>query len=174
MKAALDANVLMQLLGVIGNGLYCPRSKEQVVNAEGRADALLERFGQPGYQLLIPAPVMAEVLVKVEPEHQQSYIDFVNSVTSLSIVPFDTKSIIECARLFDAQEAKQLKKGGESKSKIAVDRQVIAIAISNGAKELWTHDKTIFKKAGRVGLIAKSLADIEPIPAQKAMEFAEQ
>ena len=57
---------------------------------------------------------------------------------------------------------------------IAVDRQVVAIAISNSAKELWTHDKTVFKKADRVGLVAKSLADIEPIPAQKVMEFAEQ
>ncbi|MDQ7731310.1 PIN domain-containing protein [Halomonas sp. SpR1] len=173
MKAALDANVLMQLLGIIGNSLYCPRTKQEITNAEGRADALLERFSDPGFQLLIPAPAMAEVLVKVAPELQQAYIDFVNNTTSLSIIPFDTRSIIECARLFDAQEAKQLKKGGESKAKIAVDRQVVAIAISNGAKELWTHDKTVFKKASRVGLVAKSLADIEPIPAQKAMEFSE-
>lgn len=173
MKAVIDANVLMQLLGVISNGLVCPQSGQPIDKLDLRAEALLAKFSQPHFDLLIPAPVLAEVLVKIEPEKHQEYTDAINGMTCLSIVNFDQKSAIECAKLFDSQEVKQLKREGETKAKIAVDRQVIAIAVANGAGELWTHDKKMCRKAKKTGIDVMSFADIDPLPIQEAMEFIE-
>lgn len=51
-------------------------------------------------------------------------------------------------------------------AKLKYDRQILAIAIASGAREIWTHDKQLFKRSQAAGLAAKSLANIDPKPEQ--------
>lgn len=167
MRIALDTNVLVQALRNAKDGIVLvdPATGKNVDRAEARAEALVEQIDVRGGTVLIPTPVLAEYLVGVERSHHQQHLDIVNGVSCFEIVAFDQIAAVECARMVDDNELKVLDPDA-IKAKLRFDRQIIAIALANNADEIWTHDKGLYKKAQRCGLVVKCLADIEPNPQQ--------
>ena len=169
MKAVIDSNVLMQILGELSNGLVCPITKAEIDKLEGRADALLERYSPNDWMILIPAPVIAEVFIKIDKAKHQEYVNRINAVSSISIVAFDELCAITCANIISVEEAKQMKSPADTWAKVAIDRQIISIAKAHNADEVWSHDIKVLKKSKALGMKAMSLADIEPIPRQASL-----
>ncbi|MDD1509300.1 type II toxin-antitoxin system VapC family toxin [Pseudomonas sp. CNPSo 3701] len=167
MRIVLDTNVLVQALRNAKDGIVLvdPATGKNVDRAETRAEALVEQIDVRGGTVLIPTPVLAEYLVGVERSHHQQHLDIVNGVSCFEIVAFDQIAAVECARMVDDNELKVLDPDA-IKAKLRFDRQIIAIALANNADEIWTHDKGLYKKAQRCGLVVKCLADIEPNPQQ--------
>lgn len=169
MKAVIDSNILMQVLGELSNGLYCPYNKTPIDKLEGRAEALLERYASSDWMILIPAPVIAEVFVKIDKAKHQEYVNQINGVSSVSIAAFDELCAITCANIISAEEAKQMKTPAETWAKVAIDRQIISIAKAHNVDEVWSHDINVLKKSKALGMKAMSLADIDPIPRQGSL-----
>ena len=119
--------------------------------------------------VVIPAPVVSEYLLGIDRGHYQTHLDTLNSVKSIEVIPFDQLAAIECAMLVSRQEMKQLDPNA-TMAKLRYDRQILAIAIAAGAKEIWTHDKQLFKKAKAIGITVKSLAHIQPKPEQLSLD----
>ena len=166
MKIVIDTNVLVQIMQNEGaTDLIDPESDQVVVNAFGRAQALIERIDSLKGVVILPAPVVAEYLLGIDRKSYQLHLDVMNSVKCIEVSPFDQVAAVECAMLVSNQEMKQL--DPESKmAKLKYDRQILAIAVASGAKEIWTHDKQLFKRSKAVGITAMSLGSIDAKPKQ--------
>lgn len=166
MKIVIDTNVLVQIMqNENAKELADPVTGAGVDNAFKRAEALVEYIDAVKGIVILPAPVVSEYLLGIDRNSYQIHLDIINSVKSIEVAPFDQIAAIECAMLVSNQEMKQL--DPESKmAKLKYDRQILAIGIAAGAKEIWTHDKGLYKKAIAAGLSVKSLNDIEPKPEQ--------
>uniref|UniRef100_UPI00345B3E3D PIN domain-containing protein n=1 Tax=Halomonas sp. TaxID=1486246 RepID=UPI00345B3E3D len=147
-----------------------PETGKMVERASARANALVEMIDQRNGVVIIPAPVLAEYLIGISQDAYQAQLDLMNSFSCIEISPFDDMSAIECALLVDEQEHKVLDPNA-TKAKLRFDRQILAIALANGADELWTHDKGLFFKAKASGVTTKSLAKIAPLPDQKSLDL---
>lgn len=175
MRIVLDTNVLIQVLrgAKPGSVLLDPATGQVVERLEARAEALIEAIDAKGGLVLIPAPALAEYLIGVHRDHYQEHLDVISGTSCFQIVDFDQIAAIECARMVDDAELKQLDQTG-TKAKLRFDRQIIAISLANAADEVWTHDAGLFAKAAHCGLNVKSLADIDPNPKQIEIEVVPQ
>ncbi|WP_447044082.1 hypothetical protein [Vreelandella sp. H-I2] len=167
MRIVVDANVLMQILKQGGrNDLFCPRTNQLVDRPERRAEGLLDLMKERSDRIIIPAPAFSEILVRIDEHLHHEYLQVINNTACLELISFDPISAIECARLVNNSELKQVVSSEDDKKKISFDRQIIAICVAHQADELWTHDKKMLKKAESIGLKVKSLFDITPEPEQ--------
>lgn len=145
--------------------LIDPESGLVVDNAFSRAEALIEHIEASKGTVVIPAPVVSEYLMGIERSAYQTHLDILGGTRSIEVAPFDQLAAVECAMLISNQEMKML--DPESRmAKLKYDRQILAIALASGAKQLWTHDQQLFKRANAAGLTAKSLASISAKPKQ--------
>ena len=166
MKIVIDTNVLVQIMQNEGaRDLRDPETGEIVTNAFKRAQALVERIESVRGIVVLPAPVVAEYLMGIDRGSYQQHLDIINGVKCIEIAPFDQLAAIECAMLVTNQEMKMLDPDS-TMAKLKYDRQILAISIAAGAKEIWTHDKQLIKRAGAVGILAKSLTGIDANPEQ--------
>jgi predicted nucleic acid-binding protein len=166
LKIVIDTNVLVQIMQNEGaKDLIDPETDKVVVNAFERAQALIERIDSLKGVVVLPAPVIAEYLLGIDRKSYQLHLDVMNGVKCIEVSSFDQLAAIECAMLVSNQEMKQLDPDSKM-AKLKYDRQILAIAISSGAKEIWTHDKQLFKRSKAMGLTAMSLGGIDPKPQQ--------
>jgi len=172
LRVIFDSNVLVQALTGTKEGvsLTDPRTGNVIPDLDLRAQALVDKVDSQGGTVLIPTPVLAEFLVGIDLNSQQTYINLIKTQSCFEVVPFDEIAAIECAQFPDLKELKKLNPSDTS-NKVKFDRQILAIAKSSGVDEVWTHDKGVYNRCKTFGLIAKSLADISPSPEQYPMNF---
>lgn len=60
----------------------------------------------------------------------------------------------------------------DTASKVKFDRQIISIAKALNVDEVWTHDKGVFNRCKEMGIVVKSLADIDPAPVQVLIDMS--
>lgn len=97
----------------------------------------------------IPAPVLAEFLIG-EPNiaRRQEFLSFFSGKNKVfQLLPFDLKSATLCAIIADRLNSLPNEGQKEPRQKIKVDRQIIAIAMSNGVKQLISSDHGLIKSA---------------------------
>lgn len=168
-KIVIDTNVLVQIMqNENAKDLADPETGAVIEDGFRRAEALVERVETLKTVAVIPAPVLAEYLIGLEPGTYQEHLDIINGSAFIEVVSFDQASAIECAYLVNDQERKMMDPDAKQ-AKLKFDRQILAIAIAVGAKELWTHDKTLYRRAANSPVTPRSLADIGPQPEQ--MDF---
>lgn len=166
MKIVIDTNVLVQIMQNEGaTDLISPIDGAVVDNAFKRAEALVERIEAVNGLVILPAPVVSEYLLGIDQSSYQIHLDIINSSKAIEVIAFDQIAAVECAMLVSNREMKTLDPDSKM-AKLKYDRQILAIAIASGAKEIWTHDKQLFKRSEAAGLTARSLADISPKPEQ--------
>ncbi|MGO2458846.1 MAG: type II toxin-antitoxin system VapC family toxin [Ewingella sp.] len=175
MRVIFDTNVLVQALTGTKDGvsLTDPSTGAVISDPHKRAEALIDHVDRLGGSVLIPTPVLAEFLVGIDKNQHQTYINLIKSQSCFEIVSFDEIAAIECAQMPSLKELK-LMMNTDTAAKVKFDRQIISIAKSTGVKEVWTHDKGVFNRCLSLGITAKSLADIAPIPEQFGMDFPQE
>lgn len=146
---ALDCNALVALCGAASD-------------AKTRLEYLLARMDKAKSKILLPMPAVAEFLVRAD----QASLEIHNALakkTAIVFGNFDLAAAHENALL----EAASLGRGdkrdssGEPYQKIKIDRQIVAIARSKGAKLIVSDDAGVRAAALRVGLAAISVDDLE-------------
>ncbi|MBW4237027.1 type II toxin-antitoxin system VapC family toxin [Enterobacter roggenkampii] len=175
MRVIFDTNILVQALTGTRDGvsLTDPCTGEIISDPQKRAEALIDHVDSLGGSVLIPTPVLAEFLVGIDKHQHQAYINLIKSQSCFEIVSFDEIAAIECAQMPSLKELKQMM-SSDSANKVKFDRQIISIAKSTGVKEVWTHDKGVYNRCQTLGITAKSLADIAPLPEQFGMDFSKE
>lgn len=173
MRIVIDTNILIQMIGMRSDRpLFDPATGEEVTRPAARALALMDAIDARKGTIVIPTPVLTEFLLGIPEDTQRHYIDELNGSRLFEIVPFGQRAAIECARLLNPAELKQLNEL-TTKAKLRFDRQIIAIALASGASELWTHDGELMDKAKECGIAeVASLVDITPKPEQGRLEIA--
>jgi predicted nucleic acid-binding protein len=160
---ALDTNTLTLL--------FVPHAPHPVQNAKERIEFLVSDLHGKGEQIVIPTPVLAELLVKGGAA-RNDIIQTLNKSSKFLIAPFDIRAAIELSVMTDAALSRGDKKNGidESWHKITLDRQIVAISKVSGATVIYSDDAGIRAVAKREGLTPYSVEDIK-IPQSGQEKF---
>ncbi len=172
-----DSSVLLLVLDPNAKPPSDPGTGGAVEKAVERIEYLIENLTGDKEKIVIPTPVLSEVLVHAG-DALQPYLDTLNHQAAFRIAPFDQKAAIEAAlAMSDA-----IRRGGHridaanpdaTKTKIKFDRQIVAIAKAEGAHTVYSDDDDVHNYAKRAGLSAYRTAelDLPPEDPQKALDF---
>jgi predicted nucleic acid-binding protein len=138
-----------------------------------RVELLLRNLSEAGVRVVVPTPVLAELLVSVGPGKVQ-LLGEINQSAAFSVVAFDQIAAVECACLNDPTLGKRLGPK-DTKAKVKFDRQILAIAKVAGAHTLYTDDKTLIARATANGLKTVRMQDLSlpPEPPQGELELVQ-
>lgn len=115
-------------------------------------------------KIIIPTPVLAEVLVVMD-----SAIDFVEDIKKnkvFKIAPFDVLAAIELSQIDKLALAAGDKRSGSLSpwQKIKVDRQIVAIAKVNRVRIIYSNDADLKLFGEQQGIPVLNFGDIPIIP----------
>lgn len=171
--ALFDASTLLLLLDP---ELPAPKDKatgEPVSEVEKRIRHLVGQLQQSGNKIIIPTPVLAEVLTRAE-RAGADYFTKLNRSAAFRIEPFETRAAIELARMTAAAIDQGDKKEGvpASWSKVKFDRQIVAIAKTNSVSTIYSDDEDLAKFATAQGISVIKLSELPLPPEDAQMTFA--
>jgi predicted nucleic acid-binding protein len=143
-----------------------PETGKPLRFAKERVEGLIESLGTSD-RLVIPTPVLAEVLVAAE-EAAPEILNQIQSFARFQIAPFDQRAAVELAVM--TREALKLgpKKGTSSEpwQKVKFDRQIIAIARVLGSDAIYSDDTKLCDFAKSVGISTRSTWEL-PVPEKE-------
>ncbi|MBU4527966.1 MAG: PIN domain-containing protein [Hoeflea sp.] len=172
-----DTSILLLLLYPDAKPPIDPATGAAVAKASDRIQHLVEVLSNAKEKIVIPTPVLSELLVNAG-EATSQYLDILNGQAVFRIAPFDQKAAIEAAiAMSDA-----LSRGGiridttnpnATRGKIKFDRQIVAIAKAENAIAVYSDDDDVVKYARHAGMKAYRSVDLDlpPEDLQTTMEF---
>jgi len=155
-----DSNFLLHLLqhNVPGSG---PDDKKWI-------DKLVFRLQEVGERILVATPVLSEVLVYAETATPK-YLDILHKASRFKIAPFDEIAAVKAAESLAGDLKTGIgKRGGATGdwSVIKVDRQIVAIAVVESVKVIYSNDpqlKTLGERH-RIPVINLSILPTHLVP----------
>jgi hypothetical protein len=128
----------------------------------------MEKLAAAREQVLIPSPALCEALV-TEGVDAGEVLAEIHKYACIRIGDFDQRAAIEMAlRLREAIRAGDSREGlSSTKSAMKFDRQIVAIALVNGARVLYSDDAGVQKFAARCSLPVERTADL-PVPCMQS------
>lgn len=129
-----------------------PETGRPIEEYHERIDYCFEQLVSSKAKILVPTPVLSEILVRAE--LVEEYLERIRSESIFRVVPFRMDAAIEVA-LMSRQSIEQGHENNdprEARQKVKFDRQIIAIAKVNNAKTVYTDDKQQRSFAERNGL----------------------
>jgi predicted nucleic acid-binding protein len=170
LTAALDATFLLYFVAPPNSvGVPLDSTGKPVDCAKDRVAGLVADLERSGTRIIVPTPALSEMMVRSGVVAGQSYISIMRKSKSFKIVAFDEKSAVEVAIMaghtVKGEKGKAAK--AETYAKLKYDRQIVAIAHTEGATTFYTDDKGQTKLAKGLGMKVVGLADC-PIPTTAA------
>jgi predicted nucleic acid-binding protein len=159
-----DASVLLLLLDPDASAPNDPSTDQPVEHAQARLEYLIVTLERRRTKVVIPTPVLSEVLVRAG-DAAPAYLEELNRSARFRIVPFDVRAAVELAALTrEALDAGDKREGSTAPwQKIKLDRQIIAIARTEDAAIIYSDDEELQRFAKRAGIEVIGLADL-PLP----------
>ena len=141
-----DATALLHFLEPDAKASHDPATNEPVTDAKARIDFLIESLETRRETIIIPTPVLSEVLVHAGDAGPQ-YLEILNNSRCFRVEPFDQRAAVELAAMTrDAIVAGDLRAGADAtRAKLKFDRQIIAISRTQGQKVIYSDDQDIAK-----------------------------
>lgn len=172
-----DSSVFLLVLDPDTRPPIDPVTGKPLLKAAERIEYLIDNLTADKKKIIIPTPVLSEVLVHAG-DAMQPYIDTLNGQAVFRVVPFDQRAAIEVAlAMRDA-----IRRGGHridaanpdsTKTKIKFDRQIVAIAKAEGAEVIYSDDEDVHAYAKIAGLNSLRTADLDlpPEDPQVSLQF---
>ncbi|HEY4880059.1 MAG TPA: hypothetical protein VIH97_13135 [Candidatus Acidoferrales bacterium] len=148
--------------------MFVPSAKHSVTNAKERVEFLISDIHGTGDRIVIPTPALSEILVK-SGQARNDIIQTLTKTPKFLIAPFDIRAALELSLMTDAALRTRDKRSGTSGTwvKVTLDRQIVAISKTTGARAIYSEDNDVRAIARREGLNAYSVEDIKiPEPPQ--------
>lgn len=141
-----------------------PDTKQPIDFARERIDGLVRELGKSKEKIIIPAPVVAELLTVSGPDGTQ-YFDTITRSKQFQVGDFDTRAALEVSLMNTVALAAGDKKDGIDApwQKIKVDRQIVAICKVHNVRVFYTDDASLTRTAARAGLQTAGIHEL-PIP----------
>jgi len=146
-----------------------PYTKLPIEHAKQRVEYLIKKLSKAKSRVIIPAPVLSEVLVHAG-DAANDYI-LILQQSPFRVAPFDTRAAIECA---DAMTKFGLKAKGKenTRAKIKFDRQIVAIAKVEQVETIFSDDQHIYTIAKQAGLKVVRSFELELDPDDRQGKLA--
>jgi predicted nucleic acid-binding protein len=166
--ALLDTTTLLLLIDPTAKPPIDPKTRKPVERCKERLEHLTETLSQAGTKIVIPTPVLAEILVCAGSSAKSTYLAEIQGAATFQIVAFDVKSAVELSFLIDGEgkQAGKKRPGKETWAKVKFDRQIIATAKAYGVKDIYTDDQHLGEVATLNGIATHHTWDL-PIPPPK-------
>jgi predicted nucleic acid-binding protein len=145
--------------------VWLPGVPASVPQARERIEHLINELHKQSNKIIIPTPVISELLIHAGNAGPQFLVEITKSV-KFRVAPFDIRAAVEAAAMLNAAVRGGRKKGGSGKGswpKTKFDHQIVAIGKVEGADTVYTDDEDLGKLATKLGLKVVSLADL-PLP----------
>lgn len=158
-------NTILSLLLFPDAELQAGPDAAPVERARERVNALVQEIAEAGEQVLVPSPALAEVLATPDC-NMEEVLSTLRVSAFIRIGDFDQRAAVELAiRLRAAVAAGDIREGLKTtKTMMKFDRQIVAIALTNGARVLYSDDDGVKKFGEGSGLKVKRTSEL-PIPA---------
>jgi predicted nucleic acid-binding protein len=151
-KVAFDASFLVFL--------FNRRSGSSVDHAADRVDGLIESLSNKKARIIIPTPALTEVLMAGK-FTVQVYIEKLKEFGAFQIRAYDERAAIELAAWYVATKKNNKNRAKQSPwNKIKFDRQIVAIAKTQGVSAVYSDDEQLCQFARECGMDAYGLADL--------------
>lgn len=151
--------------------LFLPGARHEIKNAYERINFLISETHATGERILVPTPVLSELLVQ-SGNAREKIIEEITRSSKFLLAPFDIPCAIELGLMTDAAYTSGDKKSGAQGPyiKVKFDRQIVATAKVHGARILYSDDGDVRAICEREKLKCQSVADIE-LPMQNPTLF---
>jgi hypothetical protein len=164
----IDATILM-LLYQPDAGVPVGPGKVPVDRPADRIAFLVQRLQKTKTRIIIPTPVLSEVLVRAEAGAAQQFVERIGNSAIFRIEPFDARAAIEVALMtrnaIDGGRHPRRRDPQATWAKLKYDRQVVAIAKVAKATAIYSDDGDIRAIAKREGIPVIGLLDL-PLPSE--------
>lgn len=162
--AVLDSTTLLHLLEPDAKARIDTRTGRPFADAKDRVEALLELLHEKQEVVLVPTPVISEVLVHAGGAGP-SYPKTLGDTSRFRVAPFDQRAAVELAEMTRQAIAQgDLRAGTDAtRAQLRFDRQILAIARVQGETDIYTDDGNMRKFAENEGFRVTGLPDI-PLP----------
>jgi predicted nucleic acid-binding protein len=167
----LDSSILL-LLFYPGAGVPEGKDGKPISRARERVDYLVTQLEKSQIKIIVPAPVLSEVLVRAGEKATNAIVAALSKQVRFRIEAFDTRAAIELA-LMTREEQRSIgrkKKLGEAETyaKLKFDRQIVAIASVCGAETIYSDDASLRAIAKRKQIEAIGVGDLSLPPNASA------
>lgn len=141
----------------------------EIVKWKERMAMLVAGLAKSKTKILVPAPVLSELLVRAGADESQQLVEAIGKSSIFRIEAFDALAAIEVATMSREAIATGDKRGGSESvwQKVKYDRQIVAIAKVQQATVIYTGDTDIKAHCARAGIEAVNIGDL-PLPPEDA------
>lgn len=167
-----DSAVLTLLLWDRARPPVDPETNKPVDQCKERMEFLVSRLHKDRDTIVIPTPVLSEVLVVVGSDGLE-YVFALQKTAVFRIEPFDTRAAIELAEINRSAMKSGHKKSGISApwARIKLDRQIVAIAKVAGAHTIYTDDLDLGTFAKMAGLHVIGVRELDLPPENRQADL---
>ena len=162
----LDATTLLPLLSDDVPAPPDPKTNQPIERVKERIDYLVAQLEKNKEKIIIPTPVLSEILVRVGKAGPE-YLERLSTSAPFRIVPFDTRAAVEVAAMTKRAMDRGDKRDGSDDvwAKIKHDRQIVAIAKIEGVTTIYSDDKHVRTLAVEAKIAVVSIAEL-PLPPE--------
>ncbi len=167
---------MLLLLLQPGAGVPPGPDGKPITSPKERVAYLIQMLEESGDRVMIPTPVLSEVLVRAPDGTQSKIVEELARQTVFRIEPFDVRAAIEVAQMSraDLDSGKRSRRGSsETVAKIKYDRQIVAMAKVAQASRIYSDDTGLRATAKRAGIAVVGLGELTlpPESAQHELEL---
>lgn len=165
MIVTVDSTVLLHL---IEPNLSVPPNQDGTVpdRCQERLDHLIDQLSKQGGRMIVPSPVLAEVLTKAGTAGPD-WLATLKGRRSVRVADFDERAAIECAALAMSRAARRNK---TPRPKAKFDEQIVAIAVV-ASTELILSDDSDIRSLAPSTIEVKGIGDLPLPPEEPQGEF---
>lgn len=160
MILVVDSSALALIINPDADPPDDPATGSPLTRVRDRVDLLLSGM-EARDTIIVPAPVLAEILVKAG-DGAPDVLNGLQGLAKIRIVPFDERAAVETAIMTREALAIGDKRGGSTESwqKVKYDRQIVAIARVHGASRIYADDRGLVGFAKLLGMDVVSSWDL--------------
>lgn len=163
MKAVFDSTFAILMVDPVAKASDGPAGTRSG-DARERIDYLIDTLDKQSAEIMIPTPVLAELLIRATPTLTE-ILALLQTTRGFRFLPFDYKAAVECGALLRGRRTGG-KRNNASWSKVKFDHQIVAIARAEGADVIYSDDGDIKTLGAAVAIEVKGIWDLPPKPVE--------
>jgi len=150
-----------------------PSAKSPVNRAADRVTKLIHDVASRRDVIVIPTPVLSEVLAVSDHDKIQSILDRLDRVACFRFADFGRRAAVENAMIekLSKTKLKHAKASLGNRQKLKVDRQIVAIAKVEGVNLIYSDDRDVQQIGMMFDVQVKGLADVDSPAIQTKLDL---